>query len=1215
MTNTFEKANIISAAIKEAEAMVVHSRFQMEALRDVFNKKGDGVAMTNLIVGKEGNVEISVLRVPCNLGTEVMRKERSFVMTSNNSARMIERFTKDTINIVIEANEYASLVSSTIYRIGEGLNEKFYTETEIAGKVYELVSKEEAPASVVLDAAGNPLPGVRTYGGERGGQISSASQLRKLSITMAENSDPEEVRRRQSLVDYGSFDMIHGTLTTMSGLVKYSARVGQSQAPVCMTKELVGTIAIAPKWKNKAGNEYNDGSAYVSSDFAAKACTESTDSKFVVKERAVLGMVFQCRPWKAKVMARCVDQAYINELIAFRGYEVVRIDRNNVSELEQNEFNKLFVKGGNSAFADKLVIVYDDINAPIDFYTDLNGMKATYDLTRTSGFNVLDIGNVQPDVSAGAATSMQMLQSLLYFNYEAAMKYISERGQAHLAKNLDRLLSEEAQVPGVGEFSKLYAAGTIPKVARDFTLRRNSSLYKSQVNNFMKGMSGAIESLKFDLPGTTGKIVPDFAMDFEQMALGVAADGKVEVFCTAAEQYFTELGLPEETWIISGYKYPKMHVQEVLIARVVSMKEIGARIDALEITSKQKNLLRRQYKALSRAVVVVPAIELLKNMLAGMDFDADAAILVFDIKFNRILVESNRKPVAVVIEDDYDAAEEQVEVKADMAWTVLSRFAGNKNKSIGEFTVMNDLVIALLLLVQLGYVEEAQKIMSLAFEGEHVIDTYKSPIKEEVGEFGIPVIPVSDTLMRDIVAKICDMSLSKENMVAALYDLVAVGRMLQEVTIDSAKTNRILEALYDLNAVANSKSRSPLAIEIKWNGDSVTLKNDDELAAGFMEDRGVRFNLDKDKSGFVGEGKKRRFSLNESFHELRKIIARILFRNALDLRAAKHEFTNEQMAMLKRIEARFPEERAMVIEAKMIYDDLTGIMRKEVKGKDSEELRAIKDDFNLNIEALSNHVRRITKGMTAIERAMLLTIVGGDSAFAFSVCQEEYMHMVLAHFAEIDFAGEKLIKCTFEAGSVVTFVGGTANVDGKIAVTKTDLTGEFEIREHNGRMFAAKQIAELVNIPAIDESVTMVKTKNLSITAMKEVTAKVTSGKAVKLQTVGGDNIVVDGEAACKFCCNDNKLKNKILSKMYRGATGTVERLVAGSSRGNDGKQHHVAIMVLRDTVVVAPTEAEVAAATKAAAEARVIAREAAAEETKVYGAGVDFSKSANTAF
>lgn len=1211
MTNTFEKANIISAITKEVEAMVIFSRYQVEVLRDVFNKKDEGITMTNLIVGDKGTVEISVLNVPCNLGTKLLSRGRAFVMTSKTSARMVDNFTRDTINVVIEQPDYATLVSGTIYRVGTGFDEKFYTETETTGFVYDLLTKKKEAATAIFDDTGNLLPGVKTYGGEKGGQVSSASQLRKLSISMAENSDQAEALRRLSIVDYGSFDMINGTLTTMSGLVKYSARIGQGQAPVCMTDTKVGTMAIvAEKWKNKAGNQYNDGSAYVSAQFAAKACTESTDSKFVVKERAVLGMVFQCRPWKAKVMAKCVEQNYIDEMIAFRGYKTVYINRNDVSEFEQTEFNKLFEKGAKSAFAGKLVVIGDDMSAPIDFMTDINGMKATYDLTRDSGFNVLDIGNVQSDVSAGAATSMQMLQSLLYFNYKKGMEYITEKGKTHLAKNLGRLLSEEAQVPGIGEFSKLYAAGTIPKIARDFTLRRNSSLYKSQVNNFMKGMSGAIESLKFDLPGTTGKIVPDFAMDFEQMVLGVAADGKVEVFCPAAEQYFTELGLPEEEWIISGYKYPKMHVQEVLIARVVSMKEIGARIDALEITSKQKNLLRRQYKALSRAVVVVPAIETLKNMLAGMDFDADAVTLVFDVEFNRILVESEKKPVAVVIEDDYVATEEEVTVKADMAWTVLSKFAGNKNKSIGEITIMNDLVIAMLLLVQLGHVEEAQKIMSLAFEGEHVVDAYVSPMKEEVWEFGIPVIRVSDALMRDIVAKICDMSLNKENMMAALYDLIAIGRMLQEITIDSAKTNRILEVLYDLNAVANSKSRSPLAIEIKWNGDSVTLKNDDELAAGFMEDRGVRFNLDKDKSGFVGEGKKRRFSLNESFHELRKAIARILFKDALSLRAVKHEFTDEQMSMFKRIEARFPEERTMVVEAKKIYDDLTGIMRKEIKGKEVEELRAVKDDYNLNIEALSNHIRRITKNMTTVERAMLLTIVGGESAFAFTVCQEEYMHMILAHFAEINFAGEKLVKCTFEAGEVVTFVGGTANADGKIAVTKTNLTGEFEIREHNGHKFAVKQITELISIPEIDESVTLVKTKNLTSQQFKEVSAKIVSGKTIKLTAVGGNFVVVDGNNACRFCCEDNALKNKAMSKMYKGATGIVERFVAGSSKDNEGVEHKLAILVLRDVSLVVPTEEEVAAAQKAEALARIAAK----EETKVFGAGIDFGNG-DTAF
>lgn len=1196
-------------AMEYYAGLPIYSRRQTENLRAILNGKGKSISITNLIIEKNGVVEISILKAPCNLETKHLKIGRELVMTSNASARAIKDFTYDVLNIDINDPDFVDMVSADLLRVGKGFDEKFFVNSDKPGKVYNLISRELEDDSIVFDENGKVKPGVRTYSGSKGGQVSSASQLRKFNITMACNSDVQAMLDRLDIVTYGAFDLINGTLTTKSGLVKYSARIGQFKAPSCLHDFNVDTFAVLMrKIKNRVGNQYSDGAAKATSSFVARAFSTIAEGKYSFKERSTHGLVIQCRPWTTKVMAQVVEQAYLDELISSNGYEIVFINRNEITPGIQAAFDAAFAGDQTSPFYGKLVVIGEDANAPIDFFTDLNGLKATFKLERTSGFNVLDIGNTQPNLSRGAATSMQMLQTLLFCNYDEAMAYIEKVGSRQIQEAFDALVTKEATVPSIDEFDNLYATNSIVKFARKFTLENNAKLFRSQADNFMKGMSGRIKQLKLDIAGTTAKIVPDFAMDFEQMVLGITDDGMVEVYCPAAERYFTDLKLDESEWIITGYKYPKMHVQEFLLARVVSSKEIARRIGELKISGKQINLLRRQFKGLSESVIVVPAIELLKNMLAGMDFDADAMTVVFDQEFNSIIVRSGVKPIAVVLDDAGSVVDKTpVRVTPDIAWKVLSQFAKNKNKSIGEITIMNDLLIALLIMVRRGLIKEAQIVMALSFKGEHVIAKYVSPLKVVPGEFGIPKLSMTEALMDTIVDNIADMALTKENMEAALLDLIAVGRMQQERTIDSAKTNDKVKAPYDINAVANAKSRSEIKLAIKWQDDSVTVVSEEDAYAKFMEEAGVYFQIDKAESGYVGEGKKKRYSVLNDFHVVRILLARKLFVAAYKLKAVKHAFSEEQLAVHKQVVARkeVSEIRAFIVEAKMIYDDLTGIMRKEIKGKNDELKRAIKEDYNNNIEALSNHVRRLTDHMDAVDRAILLTVVGRESNFAFTVCQQEYVHMTVVKHAEIDFAGEKLDKCDFEVGEMVEFIGGLANVAGKLAVTKSSITGTFEIREYNDKLYAAKNIIDLVSIPEINTKQVVIKTKALIAGQAREVSSKIMSGTTIQLKAYNGDEVVVDGVAVCGYVCGDRK--GGKLTQMYKNAKGVVEHAVAGRTRGNDGKQYNIMIIVLNDAIIEEPTQAEIIAEDTANAIAKVTAKRSE------YGNGINFLSGSNT--
>ena len=88
-------------------------------------------------------------------------------------------------------------------------------------------------------------------------------------------------------------------------------------------------------------------------------------------------------------------------------------------------------------------------------------------------------------------------------------------------------------------------------------------------------------------------------------------------------------------------------------------------------------------------------MELLKQQLAGLDFDFDGCTLVLDPMINEVM--ATIKPIIVDIDPGkVKASEKKYPLAFESFPHVLRAFINSASKSVGEITVMNDTVIALM---------------------------------------------------------------------------------------------------------------------------------------------------------------------------------------------------------------------------------------------------------------------------------------------------------------------------------------------------------------------------------------------------------------------------------------------------------------------------------------------------------------------------------------
>jgi hypothetical protein len=662
--------------IREQRALgkkVVLSAHQVEAMRSLALSRPETSFKATSLVFNEDSVQRMLITVTPSLETSLLPMQENVLVAATTEAdcpQMVQRYTVGILDVSIQNKAMAYILDQVIYRVPDredGVNERFYTvNPENDGVLIDLLrfgeeKDNEAPLSEVFNADGNVKEDVIVYNDVDSCARGTAGQLKLSTLTMPACNLPGVDRKAiWSKVTYGASDQLCQLACVASPKEVAQGNVRLSAFCASSTPLLnVGNFVVyMGKIKDDLGNEFKDGFAMVASEFVAECLTAIDPKRYFVMPDAPAGISLQTRPWTCKVMAQCVMRAYLKEFVNYRisvdHTKMVTIYRDEVDDKIQAKFTKtVFSKGKEGAYAGKWVRIVDSRKSDeeaADYATDLNGLKAPFDLTRMSGLNALDMSHTEHHPESGANASSQSIQSAMVIDPVATKVWYERKMRAMIESIRERLLADEGSAPTYAEISSgnVDIPQLIGRIAPKFVLENYAPIFRSNIDNACKGLVTAFNRLNVTVPGAYMKLTTDPAADFGARILTYSKDGECEVISPVAN------AAKWNRMIL--VKYPKMHFREFAKAVPVSLAEYARRVNASEkLTAYQKKLIIEQAGKMTGGNIAIPALEELKNMLAGMDFDGDACVGYgeeSDGEIGFVDILWNVTPLAVVIDTD-----------------------------------------------------------------------------------------------------------------------------------------------------------------------------------------------------------------------------------------------------------------------------------------------------------------------------------------------------------------------------------------------------------------------------------------------------------------------------------------------------------------------------------------------------------------------------------
>lgn len=644
---------------------VIDDLFQVEIMRDfILKKTGEMFYITNLTFTEKGNCLVSLLSVTPNRQYPFLHIQRdAVVLTTEGWARSVPSYCEELLNVEVEGTISLANLTKEIYKVGKGIDTHFVMQSD-DGNYYDVISGTLISEEDIFDELGSPLDDVIVYNQKNsGGMTCTNGQLKRKNITLAANNlSNYDIDAVWNSVTYGCSDIIcQNQKATPKEIAQINTRLSAFKAPSVAITDIktfavyMGKITYQMK---KGGDEYNDGFGYLASEFLGKAFTSIDPEKYYFAPWACEGLTVQKRAWLNKIMAEVVNYNYINEMISHHLLETVILKRGMISEDDCKEFILgVNSKGKQGKFAGKVVIICDNYRESwkIDLFTDLNGLKAPFDINRPSGIEILDISHTEHDIETGSRTSTQLLQSLMVADPTATRKFIDRLGKEYLSIREERLTNDIGKVPSWADFQSDNCdyQQLLARIAPKFAHRYYAPLWHSLVDASVKGYVKACRRLNLPTKGAYAKIVIDSAADFGRRILSVNENHEVEIVAPVAER--------NDIKRLVGVKYPKQGTFEYLKGHVISRKEYAERVEEdIHLTDIQKRLLINHVNKLSGGAVMIPAIEDLKALLAGMDVDGDAIQLFFDEELVDITWKIEPKAVLINQNDitTYDVYEE-----------------------------------------------------------------------------------------------------------------------------------------------------------------------------------------------------------------------------------------------------------------------------------------------------------------------------------------------------------------------------------------------------------------------------------------------------------------------------------------------------------------------------------------------------------------------------
>lgn len=303
---------------------------------------------------------------------------------------------------------------------------------------------------------------------------------------------------------------------------------------------------------------------------------------------------------------------------------------------------------------------------------------------------------------------------------------------------------------------------------------------------------------------------------------------------------------------------------------------------------------------------------------------------------------------------------------------------------------------------------------------------------------------------------------SDENINKFRYDMIMIGRLYQEKTIDYAKKLCFLD-------IINSPMRHIhlLSIEkmnISLVGDKIVITppavNEDKIVVNDI--------INKTRMAFADEYKD-------------------IIENEVMPLINKASLPKDMAAELQR---RRYGDTAAFIDMKAYYKDVVGgyirVQEDIEAGEEDESISIAKESFKDDKDRIENMIRMATQYMTSEERGSYMKYIAGrtknnqkredgsENRFYLSLCREEFLKWLISmKLNEIDFAGYKLLgNKEYVEGDIVWFEEGQA---GKAIIDGT-YTGWLTIKEYNKAMYATVDIDDLVVVPGVSNKI-LVKVK------------------------------------------------------------------------------------------------------------------------------------------
>lgn len=536
-----------------------------------------------------------------------------YIVPDTIAGVMVDRFCPSFLDVRIEGKENkgelaAGLLNGVIYRY----HNDFYVENEDKS-LFHLNDSTGVEREVLFESDGTLKSNVFIYGDpEKGCALSSNGQIKKLEVTLPCNNLPGFD------FEYILNELTFGLIAIMKKYPRFakkvkefaqaSTRVAQIAAPAVEGLS-VGVFAVymgiySDMW---------DGEIYLQDEYVAKWYEDRLGEPYAVLRHAVRGVTMQCRPYMCKGNGSVVSRSYMNGFLKFNFEDVEIIERENMTEKDQVAFNMaVWSKGKEGKFAGKLVILCDNTEElkklGVQVFTDLNGLKETFELTRKSGLNVLDT----TEESEHIKTSTQTLATYIVADEKRAHSFFMEKAKRTIKTAYEEVMANEGRSVTAAEAENALSPMELGKTLFPKFMRECwQPGYRGIVKNTIQGLSTKFDKCNLVNDGAFCVIAVDPCIDFgfEGLKFG---NGVCEVFCK-------DLGGKKAMMV----RYPKANAFGFSVVQPVTTDELINRGREAGVSEEHLELLRERLDSTPEGITILPASQSLMDKHDGHDFDGD----------------------------------------------------------------------------------------------------------------------------------------------------------------------------------------------------------------------------------------------------------------------------------------------------------------------------------------------------------------------------------------------------------------------------------------------------------------------------------------------------------------------------------------------------------------------------------------------------------------